>query len=152
MPTVNENSVNQTVKCFVDGFNCSQALLSTYGPQFGLGTNLALRVSSPFGAGMGRRGETCGAVTGAFMVLGLRSGRTRIEDKDAQERAYKLVAEFVEAFQKRNGSILCRELLGYDLSQPESLDLAKEKGIIRTRCPKFVKDSAEILEDLLQHA
>jgi len=147
---MNESKTDLAAKSFVDGFNCSQAVLSTYGPQFGLDTELALRISSPFGAGMGRMGETCGAVTGAFMVLGLRSGRTRIEDKDAQERAYKLVTEFVDSFRKRNGSLSCRELVGYDLSNPEELSLAREKGVFRTRCPKFVKDSAEILEGLLQ--
>ena len=61
------------VSCFKDGFSCSQALLSTYGDQFGLNHELALKVSGAFGGGMGRMGETCGAVTGAFMVIGLKS-------------------------------------------------------------------------------
>jgi C_GCAxxG_C_C family probable redox protein len=148
---MNETKANSAVKCFVGGFNCSQAMVSTFGPQFGLDPELALRTSSPFGAGMGRMGATCGAVTGAFMVLGLRFGRTRIEDKDAQENVYKLVTEFVDSFKKRNGSISCRDLIGYDLATPEGLKLAREEGIFRTRCPKFVKDSGEILEKLLQH-
>jgi C_GCAxxG_C_C family probable redox protein len=145
----NKSRVDQAVKCFNDGFNCSQALLSTYGPKFELDTDLALKIASPFGAGMGRMSETCGAVTGALMVLGLRSGRTKIEDKDAQEKVYKLVTEFVERFKQRNGTMLCKELLGYDLSKPEQLKMAREKGVFRTQCPKFVKDSAEILECLL---
>jgi C_GCAxxG_C_C family probable redox protein len=149
---MNENKANQSVKCFLDGFNCSQAMLSTYAPQFGLDREMALKMSSPFGAGMGRMSETCGAVTGAFMVLGLKSGRVRIEDSDAQERTYGLVTEFASAFKERNGSILCRELIGHDLSKPGELKLAREKGAFRTLCPKFVKDSSEILESLLQKA
>jgi C_GCAxxG_C_C family probable redox protein len=148
----NKSKAGQAVKCFVDGFNCSQSLLSTYGPQFGLDTEMSLKISSPFGGGIGHMGETCGALTGAFMVLGLRSGRTKVDDKEAQERVYKLVAEFVEKFEERNGSVICRDLLGYDLSKPEDLKLVKAKGITRAKCPKFVKDSAEILEGMLQRS
>jgi C_GCAxxG_C_C family probable redox protein len=148
---VNDNSskVDQCVRCFADGFNCSQALVSTYGPQFGLDTGQALRISSPFGAGMGRMSETCGAVTGAFMVIGLKAGRVKVDDKDAQERTYRLVNEFVGKFKERNGSILCRELIGYDLSKPEEMKHAREEGAFRTKCPKFVRDSAQILESLV---
>lgn len=148
---MNETKADAAVKRFVDGFNCSQAVLSTYGPAFGLEPELALKISSPFGAGIGRMGETCGAVTGAIMVLGLRSGRTRVEDKDAQEKVYRHANEFVDSFKRRNGSISCADLIGYDLSKPEELNLARETGAFRTRCPKFVKDAGQILEELLQH-
>jgi len=100
------NRVEHAVSSFKEGFNCSQAVLSTYGPQFGLNRESALKVSGAFGAGMGRLGETCGAVTGAFMVIGLKYGSTRAEDKETKERAYSLVRDFVKKFKARNGSIL----------------------------------------------
>jgi len=125
-------------------------MLSTYGPQFGLNHELALKVSGAFGGGMARMGETCGAVTGAFMVIGLEHGKTKNEDEQAKERAYSLIREFVDRFKSRNGSIVCRELLGYDISTPEGMKLIREKKLTTTLCPKFVQDAAEIIEQILE--
>ena len=144
------NRVERAVSCFKEGFTCSQAMLSTYGPQLGLNPELALKVSGAFGGGMARMGETCGAVTGAFMVIGLKYGNARVEGKQAKEKTYGLVKEFVDRFKSRNGSIVCRELLGCDISTPEGRDLAKEKNLFATLCPKFVQDAAEIIEQILE--
>ena len=144
------NRVERAVSCFQEGFTCSQAMLSTYGPQFGLNHELALKVSGAFGGGMARMGGTCGAVTGAFMVIGLEHGKTKIEDEQAKERAYSLIREFVDRFKSRNGSIVCRELLGYDISTPEGMKLIREKKLTTTLCPKFVQDAAEIIEQILE--
>jgi C_GCAxxG_C_C family probable redox protein len=94
-------------------------------------------------------GETCGAVTGAFMVIGLKYGKARDEDDGARDRTYELVGEFVARFKDRHGSIVCRELLGCDLSNPEGLTTAREKGLFETLCPHLVRDAAEILEEIL---
>jgi C_GCAxxG_C_C family probable redox protein len=107
--------VEQAIACFQEGFSCSQAVLSTFAPQLGMDRDLALKVSGAFGAGMGRMGETCGAVTGAFMVIGLLHGRTKVEDQETKEKAYALVAELAEQFRQRNGSLACRDLIGCDL-------------------------------------
>jgi len=144
------NRVERAVSCFKDGFSCSQALLSTYGAQFGLNREIALKVSGAFGGGMSRMGETCGAVTGAFMVIGLKYGKTRVEDEWTKDETYRLVKEFVERFKSRNGSIICRELLGCDISTPEEMKLAEEKKLVTTLCPKFVQDAAEIIEQILE--
>lgn len=144
------DKVERAVSCFKEGFSCSQALLSTYGAQFGLNREMALKVSGAFGGGMGRMAETCGAVTGAFMVIGLKYGKTRVEDEQTEEKAYSLVKEFVDKFKSRNGSIICRELIGCDISTPKGMALAKEKKLIATLCPKFVQDAAEIIEQILE--
>ena len=141
--------VELAVSCFREGFMCSQALLSTYGPQFSLDREIALRIADGFGGGMARMGETCGAVTGAFMVIGLKYGRTAVEDMQAHEKTYNLVSEFVRRFQSRNESIVCRELLGCDISTPEGLNSARDKNLFTTICPKYVRDAAEIVEDIL---
>nr|MDO8080477.1 C-GCAxxG-C-C family protein [Candidatus Freyarchaeota archaeon] len=143
------NNVERAVSVFKEGFSCSQAMLSTYGTQFGLDRETALRVSGAFGGGMGRMGETCGAVTGAFMVIGLKYGQTRVGDEESKEKAYRLVKEFVDKFKSQNGSIVCRELLGCDISTPEGRRLAKEKKLFTNLCPKFVQDAAEIIEQIL---
>lgn len=143
------NRIERAVSYFEEGFSCSQALVATYGTQFGLDREMALKISGAFGVGMGRIGETCGAVTGAFMVIGLKYGKTRVEDEQTKEKAYTLVKRFVDRFKSRNGSIICRELLGCDISTPAGMKLAKEKRLIANVCPKFVRDGAEILEQIL---
>ena len=141
--------VERAVSCFKEGFTCSQAMLSTYGPQLGLNHELALKVSGAFGGGMARMGETCGAVTGAFMVIGLKHGKVKAEDDEAKEKTYEIVREFVKRFKSLHGSIMCKDLLGYDLDIPEEREQVEEKQICETRCPEFVKNAVEILEKLL---
>lgn len=135
---------------FKEGFSCSQALLSAFAPQFGLDQETALKISGAFGGGMGRMGETCGAVTGALMVIGLRFGQTNVEDEDAKEKSYELAREFADRFRARNNACTkCRELLGCEIGTPEGMQTAKEKELFTMLCPKFVRDAAEIVEQLL---
>lgn len=134
---------------FNEGFNCAQAVLGAFGPDLGLEPELALKVAGPFGGGMGRMGGTCGAVTGAVMALGLKFGPTRAGDEETKEWAYGLVRKLIDEFKARNGSVLCKELLGCDLSTPEGRQWAREAGLHSSRCPKFVRDAAEILESLV---
>jgi C_GCAxxG_C_C family probable redox protein len=140
----------RAVACFQEGFSCSQAVLCAYAPRFGLDRELALRVSGAFGSGMGRTGATCGAVTGALMVIGLKYGKINPEDDEAKEKTYALVQEFVDRFRQRNRSTLCKELLGYDLSTPAGREQARETGISAALCPGFVRDAAEIIEQILE--
>jgi len=144
------NNPECAVALFKEGFSCSQAVLAAYGKQFELKQKLALRVAGAFGGGMGRMGETCGAVTGAIMVVGLKFGSTTAGDLKARENAYAVVREFVHRFKGRNVSVLCRDLLDCDISTPEGMERAKEEGLIKQTCPKFVKDAAEILDQLIK--
>jgi C_GCAxxG_C_C family probable redox protein len=143
------SDVELAVGAFEGGFNCCQAVLATYGPRFGLERELALKLASGFGGGIGHLGESCGAVTGALMVIGLKQGATVAGDKESQDKTYGLIGQFLEKFKARHGSILCRELLGYDISTPEGRQAVKDKGLNKKLCPGFVRDSAEILEELL---
>ena len=144
------NNPERAVDFFKEGFSCSQAVLAAYGEQFDLKQELALRIAGAFGGGMGRMGETCGAVTGAIMVIGLKFGCTTAGDIKARENAYTVVREFVHRFKGRNVSVLCRDLLDCDISTPEGMKRAKEEGLIKKACPKFVKDAAEILDQLIE--
>jgi C_GCAxxG_C_C family probable redox protein len=146
---VMSEKVEAAVACFREGFNCAQAILSTWGGEYGLERETALRAASAFGAGMGCLGEVCGSVTGALIVLGLKYGRTEAKDKETKERNHAMVGDFAGRFRSRNGSLLCRELLGCDLTTAEGMDEAKQKGLFTERCPRFVRDAAEILEDVL---
>lgn len=144
------NRIEASVEKFNRGFSCSQAIFSTFGVSFGLEEETALKIATSFGGGMAAMAHECGAVTGAFMVLGLSSGRASIEDSAAKERTYELVRQFVERFSNKHGTILCRELLGCDISTPEGRKKAQETNVVKERCPGFVGDAAEILEELLE--
>ena len=98
---------------------------------------------------MGRMGKTCGAVIGAFMVIGIKYGRTAVQDAQSHESTNKLVNEFVKEFKSRDGSIVCPELLGCNLSTPEGQKAFKEKNLRATLCSRLVWDAAEIVEQLL---
>ncbi|MBI5236814.1 MAG: C_GCAxxG_C_C family protein [Deltaproteobacteria bacterium] len=137
--------VEQAVSSFKNGLNCSQALLSAYSEKLGLDKETALKLASCFGGGMGCAGETCGAITGALMVIGLRHGKTGVR----QDKAYSVVKEFVERFKERNGASLCRELLRCDISTDEGMKKAQKEGLFTSICPRLVKDAAEIVEGLL---
>ena len=134
---------------FKNGFNCSQAVFSAYSKQLGLEENLALKIAGGFGAGMGRIGETCGAVTGAIMVIGLRYGMTNVNDDQAREKTYELVQEFTKRFKSIHGSVKCKDLLKYDISIPEESKKARDEGITKKLCPNYVRSAAEIIGDIL---
>ena len=143
------NRIEKAGSLFQEGFNCSQSVFCAYAVEMGVDRETALKVAQAFGGGMGLMGETCGAVTGAFMVIGLKYGRTSIDDDEAKRKTYALVKDFVEKFKARNGTIMCRELLGCDIGTPRGKKYAEEKALTTTICPGFVKDAAEILEVIL---
>jgi C_GCAxxG_C_C family probable redox protein len=140
---------DRAVSGLKEGFNCAQAVFSTFAPELGLEENKAARIASLFGGGMARTGGTCGAVTGAFMALGLKYGSSRPQDKEIKEKGYEIAREFVRRFTERNGSTVCRDLLGCDIGTPEGYERAKQQGYFDTVCIKLVKDSVEVLEDML---
>ena len=140
--------VEQAVERFKGGFNCSQAVLGSYSEQFGLDCEKAFKIATGFGGGM-RMSDICGAVTGAYMVLGLKYGNVTAEDQQNKAKTYEKVIEYTNQFKARNGSVMCRDLLGYDISTPEGDKEAQDKGLFATICPKLVQDSTEILEEIL---
>lgn len=144
------NKTDKALELFSNNFNCSQAVLTAFAPDFGLDEKLALMLGTSFGGGA-RNGEMCGAVSGALMVLGLKYGHFDAADSEQKSRAYEIAAEYTKRFKKANGSIVCRDLLGYDLSKPEEMACIKEKGLFGDVCPKAIKSAVEILEDVLAY-
>jgi len=134
---------------FREGFSCSQALVAAYAEDFGLAKELALRISQPFGGGVARTGDWCGAVTGALMVIGLKYGRFRVEDGAARDKTYALVKDFLRMFTDRHGSVRCRDLLGCDIATPEGQKVIEDLNLHKTRCEVFVGDAADILDAIL---
>jgi C_GCAxxG_C_C family probable redox protein len=135
------------VELFRSGYACSQAVLAVYGEPLGLDRARAMRIAAGFAGGM-RLGETCGAVTGALMVLGLRHVPENNHTHEDRAEVYARVLDFSRRFKLRNGSLLCRELLGCDISKPEGMKQAQERNLFGTTCVKMVQDACEILEEM----
>jgi C_GCAxxG_C_C family probable redox protein len=142
------NPIEQADLLFEQHYTCSQSVLGAYAGLLGMAPELALRLAMPFGAGMGRQGEVCGAVTGALMAIGLLSGSAVI-DKEAKERTYRLTLELLARFQADQGALRCRDLLGCDLTQPEGRAKAQDDGLFDLQCPVYVHRAAEILSELI---
>jgi len=141
--------LKQAQMLFKEGYSCSQSILMAFAPLFDLDRETAARLAASFGGGIARRGETCGAVNGAFMVLGLKFGHTSALDLDSKEKTYRAVQEFISQFQMRNRSITCNQLLDLDVSTPDGLQTAHDTQLFSTRCPGFVEDAVDILDQLL---
>jgi C_GCAxxG_C_C family probable redox protein len=134
---------------FKEGFSCSQAVLAAFAADEGLDRELALRISQPFGGGIARLADWCGAVTGALMVIGLRHGRTRAADIAARDKTYDLVRQFVKEFTARRGAVRCRDLLGCDIGTPAGAKEAEDRHLHENLCQGLIADAVEILENLL---
>ncbi len=142
------NHVERAVELFDSGYNCSQAVLAAYAPSLGMTEADALKVASGFGGGMGLSGGICGAISGAFMVIGLKYAAAE-PDKAAKVRTYELVRRAMQMFHEQAGSLNCRDLLGFDLSTPEARGRAAEARAFDA-CTEFVRGAAEILEAVFE--
>ena len=138
----------KALKYFDNNFNCSQAVFTTFATELGMDEELALKLSTQFGGGA-RCGQICGAVAGALMVLGLTHGHSHAQDAKEKSDAYGLAVDFNERFCKLNGSIVCKDLLKYDITKSEDVAIIKEKMLFKSVCPKMIADATEIIEQIL---
>ncbi|NLJ71228.1 MAG: C_GCAxxG_C_C family protein [Clostridiaceae bacterium] len=127
------------------GFNCSQSVLGSFCDQFGIDEQILMKLAGGFGGGL-QCGEVCGAVSGAVMVVGLKYGQSIANDKDSKKKCYEITSEFMEEFLKRKGTVLCREILGYDIRDPEAK--AKYPDRQKQICPKVIETAVLILEEM----
>ena len=130
---------------FASGLHCAQCSLCPWAEELGYDEEELCRMASAFGGGMSR-GDTCGAVTGSLIALGLAIGGSGPESRALMREKTE---EFQSAFTERFGSTICRELIGYDFSVPEESEKAGESGIVMDLCPKLVCGAVEILNDIL---
>jgi C_GCAxxG_C_C family probable redox protein len=144
------NLVEHAVEAFGEGKNCAQAIVSVFGPGFGLEEDKALAVSLPFGGGIGGTGRTCGAITGSLMVLGLRCAAMGGSDSARKQRACTAARDFLARFEAGNGARECRDLLGCDISTPEGMKTASSSGMFKSLCPGFICDAATILANMIE--
>lgn len=131
-------------------FNCAQSVFMPFARQAGLEEAVALRLASPMGGGIARRGEHCGASLGALLTIGLLAGRDRLEDVARGDRCIALSRRFVEEFSAAFGHSKCSELLGVNIALPEGRAEIRARRLHETQCREFVKGAVETLIAFLE--
>ena len=144
----NTLSERQIIDDFKGSIHCSQIVLRECAEDLGYDREEAARMAAPFGAGM-FHGDTCGAVCGAMIAIGMRYGHDQHGDTEGNARMLEKVAEFQEKFIACHGSTICRDLLGYDYAVEGEFQKALEAGAVFERCPHFVKAALAILDEIL---
>lgn len=139
---------------FRGGYGCAQAVLLAYADVVGMEKATLAKLGSSFGGGMGRLREVCGAVSGAFAVLGFVCGCDDPKDADKKNQHYALIRAFAERFKQRAevGSIVCRELLGgagVDAKAGGEAEARTERYYQKRPCAELVRLSAETLAEIL---
>ena len=136
------NSIEEAVHLFEKGYVCSQAVFAAFCEEYNLSKEQALKIGACFGSGM-RKGEVCGACTGALMALGLKYG-------DDKAKSDEVCNRFLEEFERQNGSYICRDLLGCDIGTPEGVKEAVDNNLFKEFCPKMVESAAGIADEILK--
>jgi len=131
------------------GYNCSQAVVKTYAADVGQNEKELVKMASVLGGGIGRTGHVCGAVSGAALIIGAKFGSTDNTKLESKDKAYQKGRELLERFTAENKSILCSEILGYDINSKEGLMQARQSGVFIQKCPGFVASAARILEAII---
>ncbi|SDN66106.1 C-GCAxxG-C-C family protein [Acetanaerobacterium elongatum] len=134
--------------CVKQKFNCAQSTFSAFAEEVGIDQGTALKVASCFGGGM-KCGEVCGAVTGVLMAIGMKYGSVTPDDYEKHQQAYIKGIQFIKQFKQQHGSILCKDLLGYDTSNPAEMAKVLEKGLHISVCAKAITDAIETAEDII---
>jgi len=137
----------KAVARFLEGYNCAQSVLLTMFEHWNDENELIPRIATGFGGGIGRCGSVCGALTGGVMALGIEYG-TNEPSQEKRLKAYELAHKFYKQFEKQHGSVLCRELIEYDLSNPEELEKARKAKVFEEKCVNFVREAVETLVEL----
>ena len=135
---------------FENGYNCAQSTLGAFSDVLGLDFDMAMKLSSSFGGGMGKLREVCGAVSAMFMVAGVLKGYSSAETGEVKAEHYKLIQDLAQKFREQNGSIICRELLGLQEKETTHIPSERTEKYYKTRpCSMLVYSAAKIIEEEL---
>ncbi len=131
------------------GFNCAQSVVQSISEVvFDIDSPYVARIATLFGGGMGKQDLICGAVTGAYMALGLIYGTDKPGDN--RSKAYRLAGEFRQRFEKRFGSLYCTDLSKCNLSTREGWEKFRNEKVHEDKCPEFVNGAIEIVMEMLE--
>ena len=133
---------------FLEGYNCAQAVAVAFTDLTGMDKKEAAKLASPFGGGMGRMREVCGAVSGMFMVLGYLYGYDNSDADSHKKELYRQVQALAEQFRAINGSIICREILKNPATDPNPSPRTAEYYAKRP-CARMVMTAAELMDQFI---
>ena len=143
---------DKAAKNFNEGYNCSQSVFLAFAEDFGFDREVALRLASSFGGGMGRLREVCGAVTAMFAIAGLKEGYITKNNDDLKAKHYELIQNLAKDFELKTGSIICRELLNLGEGADSPVPSERTPEYYKERpCEYFVRTAAEIIEEKILH-
>lgn len=141
----------KAMKLFLEGYNCSQAVVLAFQDLHGLDERMAARISSSFGGGMGRLREVCGSVSGMFMVIGLLYGYDNPKAKEEKTNHYQRIQELAARFEEVNHSIVCRELLGLGKGKDSFVPSERTDEYYQKRpCKELVGMAAAFVEEYIK--
>lgn len=141
----------KAMQSFLDGYNCSQCMMLAFEDLLTIDIDIALKIASPFGGGMGRLREVCGSVSGMFMVLGFLKGYSTPGDYEGKKELYEHIQELARRYEEANGSIICRDLLGLSVQREEATPEQRTPDYYKKRpCAEKIGSAAEILEYYLK--
>lgn len=135
--------------CFGAGIDCSQVVFGYAAELMDMDQNEARKIAAAFGGGMWA-GQTCGCVTGALMAIGYKFGHCEAGDNQTKQEMLEKKAAFESAFKEKHHSLICKEILGYDLTKPEEMEKIMEKQLLCTLCPQVACDTCDIIEQILK--
>jgi C_GCAxxG_C_C family probable redox protein len=136
---------------FSEGYNCAQSVFYSFCDDLHFDKDSALKMATGFGAGMGRKEEVCGAVTGGIIVIGARYGRGEKDNRTATELTYKMTRELMDRFEKKHGTFICRKLLqGCELTTEQGQKHFKDNRLADSICKPCVRSVVEILYSIME--
>ncbi|WP_205729979.1 C-GCAxxG-C-C family protein [Bacteroides zoogleoformans] len=145
--------IKKAVGLFMDGYNCSQSVVAAFADMYGFTAEQALRMSASFGGGIGRMRQTCGAACGMFLLAGLEKGTVNGGDREGKAANYALVQELAQEFEKRNGSVICAELLKLRKTERSPIpEVRTEEYYAKRPCAKMVEEAARIWVEYMEKA
>lgn len=137
---------------FLEGYNCAQSMLGAYCDEAGIDFEQAIKLTASFGGGMGRLREVCGAVTGMFMIAGLKYGYTSSNDDETKAKHYELIQSLAKQFKEENGSIICRDLLELgEVEQGPVPDKRTADYYQHRRCAQLIENAGKMLDELIEN-
>jgi C_GCAxxG_C_C family probable redox protein len=134
------------VENFENGYNCAQSVFLSYAQDFGIDKEMALKLSSSFGGGMGRLREVCGAVSAMFAIAGLQKGYTSNDDDEVKAKHYELIQKLAEEFKKEHNTIICRELLELNEQVSSPIPSKRTEEYYQERpCARFIETACKLI-------
>ncbi len=143
-----KDKIEKAVQNFANGFNCAQSVLSAYNQEFNINDDDAFQLTSAYFGGLSFQDQTCGAILGAYLVIGLKYGSAKPNDAEAKARILNASKIFAEKFKEKHGEIDCSSLVGLDLSKPEDRKRNQEEGTAKKVCPKYIEEAVRIIESI----